>query len=161
MNILLFLPAYGMILLHEVGVKATSVCVTLIVVIQVLMGLPFIMHNPWSYFKMSYDFSRVFLYKWTVNWKMVDQEIFVSPLFAQALVFGFVLSTLCFMNFCWLKHQGGLFKFVRSRFFSKEPVSPRFTNNQIVTILFTSHLLGILFSRSLHYQVFKFFSKES
>lgn len=39
-----------------------------------------------DYVKHAFDFSRVFMYKWTVNWRFIPEDIFISPLFGKILL---------------------------------------------------------------------------
>lgn len=39
-----------------------------------------------DYVKQAFDFSRVFMYKWTVNWRFIPEDIFVSPVFGKILL---------------------------------------------------------------------------
>ena len=47
----------------------------MIVVIQFLLGIPFIAENAAGYFGRAYEFSRVFTYKWTVNYKFLPYDV--------------------------------------------------------------------------------------
>src|SRR5438874_1184176 len=81
MNVLLFFPAFGLILFKSLGAWKTSFNLLLIILIQIILALPFLMDHPKSYFTRAFEFSRVFIYKWTVNWKFLDEEVFVSSEF--------------------------------------------------------------------------------
>lgn len=39
-----------------------------------------------AYFTSAFDFSRQFLYKWTVNWRFITEDTFHSREFATALL---------------------------------------------------------------------------
>jgi alpha-1,3-mannosyltransferase len=39
-----------------------------------------------SYFTSAYDFSRQFLHKWTVNWRFVSEDTFLSKEFKNTLL---------------------------------------------------------------------------
>ena len=56
-----------------------------IIILQGLIGLPFLREYPWEYLVGAFDFSRVFQYRWTVNWRFVPEEIFLSKPFAKGL----------------------------------------------------------------------------
>ncbi|PIO75065.1 ALG3 protein [Teladorsagia circumcincta] len=53
---------------------------------KVYVGLPFLIHDPISYIRRSFDLGRVFLFKWTVNWRFLPEEIFLSPRLHLALL---------------------------------------------------------------------------
>ena len=53
---------------------------------QLLFGLPFLLANPIGYIQRSFDIGRVFLFEWTVNWRFLPEEIFVSKWFHISLL---------------------------------------------------------------------------
>ncbi len=48
--------------------------------------IPFTLHNAQAYLSRAFDFSRAFLYVWTVNWRFVSEETFLSQPFAKSLL---------------------------------------------------------------------------
>lgn len=64
--------------------------------------------NLGSYLARSFDFSRAFLYKWTVNWRFVPEEVFQSRPFASALLASHFVVLLLFAWFRWGPQEGGL-----------------------------------------------------
>ena len=58
---------------------------------------------PESYLGRAFEFSRVFDYQWTVNWRMMDEKSFVSPEFANALLTGHGVTLLIFVVMVWAK----------------------------------------------------------
>ena len=71
MNIMLFAPGLFYILLVETGVVRTGCYIAVCGVIQVVLGLPFLLENPHGYIKMSFDLGRQFFFKWTVNYRFL------------------------------------------------------------------------------------------
>jgi hypothetical protein len=69
------------------------------------MGLPFIHDYATDYLGGAFDLSRVFLYKWTVNWRFIPEELFLDRKFAFALVIGHLTCLLLFLFFRWSKPQ--------------------------------------------------------
>ncbi len=83
MSVLLYLPAYLVVLVKQRGlVTATRLCLTIISV-QGLFAYPFLREHPLPYFNYAFNFERVFLYKWTVNWRFLSEEKFLDPNFAN------------------------------------------------------------------------------
>jgi len=78
MNMLLFAPGIFLLLLMSVGIKGTIECISLCALLQLLLGLPFLTTYPIQYIQRSFDFGRVFMYKWTVNLKFLPEEVFRS-----------------------------------------------------------------------------------
>jgi len=74
--------------------------------LQVLFALPFLIQSPWSYLKGAFDLSRmscsryvykwltcvwyystgVFLFKWTVNWRFIPEQVFLGRSFHLLLL---------------------------------------------------------------------------
>lgn len=68
MNVLLFLPALMMNLNFHFGIIKTLLSMVFIALAQVIIGWPFISHDAAAYFGRAFEFSRVFTFKWSVNW---------------------------------------------------------------------------------------------
>lgn len=162
MNVLLYLPGLLVVLLKTLGLVDSLVHILIMVVIQVWLGLPFLVPYPRSYLANAFDFSRQFLFKWTVNWRFVPEDVFLSKRFALSLLFGHLSVLLLFALFRWFKGDGGLIATV------KRAVSMPFrraslefpSGDEIVTILFTSNFIGIVFARSLHYQFYSWYAQS-
>lgn len=45
---------------------------------QLAVGAPFLAANWRGYLGRAFELSRVFTYKWTVNWKFLDEEVRAS-----------------------------------------------------------------------------------
>lgn len=69
---------------------------------QVLVGLPFLLDNPLSYISCAFDLGRVFLHEWTVNWRFLPEDIFVSKTFHVSLLL-LHLVTLALFAYIWSK----------------------------------------------------------
>ena len=93
MNILLFAPGLFVLLLHFTGPRKTFGLIFICGIIQLILGYPFLMFDPFAYIKASFDLGRVFFFKWTVNWRFVPEETFLSRTFHLSL-FGLHLSSL-------------------------------------------------------------------
>jgi len=46
---------------------------------QVALAIPFLASHPFSYLKGAFDLGRVFIFKWTVNWRFLPEEVFLHP----------------------------------------------------------------------------------
>jgi alpha-1,3-mannosyltransferase len=108
MNALLFAPALGLLLLRNTGVARTAGCLAACVAVQLVAGLPFLLDHPASYFARAFEFSRVFMFKWTVNLKFVGEETFVSKPLATLLLAGHLLALLGLAGVVWTQWDGGL-----------------------------------------------------
>ncbi|KAG2462260.1 ALG3 mannosyltransferase, partial [Polypterus senegalus] len=94
---------------------------------KVLLGLPFLLENPSGYLSRSFDLGRQFLFKWTVNWRFLPEDVFLNRYFHVSLLGAHLVILLLFAACCWTR---------------------------ILLILFTSNFIGVCFSRSLHYQFY-------
>lgn len=160
MNVLLFLPGFVFIIVRNAGLSKAALYLFLIVVIQVLIGLPFLMEYPISYLTRAFEFSRVFQYKWTVNLKFLSEDVFVSKSLATGLLTGHLVSLVLLAHFRWCYKDGGLFVVAKKilmgwrnfnkSYFYDDPSAISF-------ILLSSNFVGIVFSRTLHYQFYTWY----
>ena len=54
--------------------------------LQLLLGLPFLLHAPGAYLSKAFELSRVFLHVWSVNLKFLPERVFQAPALALALL---------------------------------------------------------------------------
>jgi alpha-1,3-mannosyltransferase len=101
MNVLLFFPAFGILLWQVIGAYKTFAHIGLMVLVQLGLAYPFLKEYPVSYFSKAFEFSRVFDYTWTVNWRMMTEETFVSDWFAKELLMGHAFTLMMFIIFNW------------------------------------------------------------
>ena len=134
--------------------------------VQLLVGLPFLAHDPINYMKNAFDFGRGFKHRWSVNFKWIPCEPrppqLITPLrdcdgpFASAyfkactlalhltLLALYVDRSLRRRNF---RGRGGLIAFVRApRKYGAIP------GDRIAPLLFACNFIGVACARSLHFQ---------
>ncbi|KAF9905920.1 dolichyl-P-Man:Man(5)GlcNAc(2)-PP-dolichol alpha-1,3-mannosyltransferase [Linnemannia zychae] len=161
MNILLFFPAFGFLIWQTQGIIGTIAQLAIMVLIQVLLSLPFTLHHPRSYLNKAFEFSRVFQYQWTVNWKFLDEEVFLSSNWAKCLLAGHIFVLFAFVFLRWGRSEGGIFAVIKKGFTSSPSVlaihAQYMQPTHVLTILFTSNFIGIVFARSLHYQFYAWY----
>ncbi|KIM80719.1 glycosyltransferase family 58 protein [Piloderma croceum F 1598] len=162
MSIILYLPGLLVVLFKSKGILASLRHITTIALTQVLFALPFILQHWRSYFQYAFDLSRVFLYKWTVNWRFIREDLFLSPQWAKGLLIGHMSVLVTFGLFRWCKSGGGVWKVLDRGL--RRPMLPAglapVTADQIATVMFTSNLVGIVFARSLHYQFYAWYAQQ-
>ena len=112
MNVLLFVPALGILLLRNTGVWRTVAAVALCVAIQAALGAPFLAVFPREYLGRAFELSRVFFFEWTVNWKFLPPSVFTSKALAAALLAGHLATLLGLAHWVWLADVGGLAAFL-------------------------------------------------
>ncbi|KZS99080.1 glycosyltransferase family 58 protein [Sistotremastrum niveocremeum HHB9708] len=162
MSNLLYAPALMVLLYTQRGLYSSIRHALLVIFVQILLAWEFLSSYPQSYLKNAFDLSRVFLYKWTVNWRMLDEDTFLSPTFSRALLCAHLVTLLVFCSQKWLSPEGGILTTVaRGLRRPSVPASSRVLSaDEIITLLFTSNLIGILFSRSLHYQFYSWYAYQ-
>lgn len=175
MNALLYLPGFIIIAYFLVGENMLKLLSVILVIpfVQVMIGWKYLLplfndeeakYLRWTYINQAFNFKRKFLYKWTVNWRFVPEDIFLNDNFARILLFLHVSVLLIFVFTRYLspkitgKSITNLVKDALCKPFS-DTIS---TSNKLIDydqgpklvllIFATSNLIGVLFSRSLHYQ---------
>jgi len=76
---------------------------------QLLLPAPFFLssrHNTAAYLTSAFDFSRSFLYKWTVNWRFVPEPMFLAREFHVALLAGQAI-VLALFGWRWCRSERG------------------------------------------------------
>ncbi|CAN8285778.1 unnamed protein product [Cochlearia groenlandica] len=167
MNVLLYAPPLLLLLLKAMNIVGVVSALAGAALVQILVGLPFLIPYPVSYIANAFDLGRVFIHFWSVNFKFVPERVFVSKEFAVCLLIAHLCLLAVFANFKWCKQEGGIIGFVRSRhFFLKLPsplsftdqsISGILTNEYIVTTMFVGNFIGIVCARSLHYQFYSWY----
>lgn len=161
MNILLFSPALLLAYLHILGLNGTMIQLAICAGVQVLLGFPFLMTNPVAYIKGSFDLGRVFQHQWTVNWRFLPDHIFIHPIFHGALFAGHILALWLNFDIC----NTFLRSYSRLKYLEEEVAQDMKKNattkvdmstlsQLLVFPMFLANLIGVVFSRSLHYQFY-------
>ncbi|KAM9088563.1 dol-P-Man:Man(5)GlcNAc(2)-PP-Dol alpha-1,3-mannosyltransferase isoform 8-T8 [Megaptera novaeangliae] len=86
MNVLLFAPGLLFLLLTQFGLRGALPKLGICAVLQVVLGLPFLLENPVGYVSRSFDLGRQFLFRWTVNWRFLPEALFLHRAFHLALL---------------------------------------------------------------------------
>ncbi|NXH22990.1 ALG3 mannosyltransferase, partial [Bucco capensis] len=169
MNILLFAPGLLFLLLQRFGLLGCIPKLCICALLQVVLGLPFLLVNPVGYLMRSFDLGRQFQFKWTVNWRFLPEKVFQNRAFHTMLLLVHLAGLGFFALHRWHRPKASILALLRDPA-ERKPASPPLTVNnilwqascvcplntsaQIVFILFSSNFLGICFSRSLHYQFY-------
>jgi alpha-1,3-mannosyltransferase len=69
----------------------------------VLLATPFLTEFPKSYLSRAFEFTRQFLFQWTVNWRFVGEEVFLSKGFSLGLLGLHVALLLAFLRTRWMR----------------------------------------------------------
>ena len=107
MCVLLYVPGVLVVLFQRRGFFYTILHILALGGTQVVAGLPFLRAYPRAYLAAAYEFSRAFLFKWTVNWRFLGEDLFLSPIWAQGLLAAHVGALVLFGLFKWCRRAGG------------------------------------------------------
>ncbi|TRY70011.1 hypothetical protein TCAL_06124 [Tigriopus californicus] len=146
MNILLFAPALFFAYLANLGVWHTAIQLFICGSIQVSLALPFLLSHPWHYLQGAFDLGRVFMFKWTVNWRFLPEEVFLDRRFHWALLGAHVLLLLICIPKWW--------KMLTSYRTLKAHEGPTYAVQLFLLPMFMSNFIGVALARSLHYQFY-------
>lgn len=174
MNALLYLPAFALVVYFLVGERFFRLLAVLAVIplVQVLVGWRFLLplfwddearRLRWAYLSNAFDFSRKFQYQWTVNWKFISEERFLSDKFGNSLLAMHLALLVAFAVSRYLapgvtgKSLGQLFsdalKPMTKTVSLKNRLLDAKAGPKLVLLIFaTTNLIGVLLARSLHYQ---------
>eukprot|EP01102_Stenamoeba_stenopodia_P007873 TRINITY_DN2222_c0_g2_i1.p1 TRINITY_DN2222_c0_g2~~TRINITY_DN2222_c0_g2_i1.p1 ORF type:complete len:223 (-),score=37.87 TRINITY_DN2222_c0_g2_i1:136-804(-) len=149
MNVLLFAPAFGLVLVKSVGWLKTIIYLSLSLLVQIGLAWPFLTTYPASYFNRAFEFGRQFIFKWSVNWQFVGEDTFLTKEFALLLMGAHLLVLFLFAERRWTLADGGLLNVILQKFSPKS-----LANDYVVRVLFVCNFVGIVFARTLHYQFY-------
>ncbi|CAH2248413.1 dol-P-Man:Man(5) c(2)-PP-Dol alpha-1,3-mannosyltransferase [Pelobates cultripes] len=153
MNILLLAPGLLYLLLCRFGLLLTIPKLCICGLLQVVLALPFLLENPIGYLHRSFDFGRQFLFEWTVNWRFLPEYVFHHRAFHLALLTAHLIALVLFCLYRWHRSGHSILSLLKNPK-QKKSASQRLSANQIIFVLFSSNFLGVMFSRSLHYQFY-------
>ena len=132
MNVLLFAPGL-LYLLIQASPSRTIPRLAICAMTQLVIGAPFLWRHPISYLRKAFELDRKFFFKWTVNFKFLSEETFLSNEWAIFLV---------------LLHLSLLGVYTFRLYKARRPLSPE----HVLSVLLVSNFIGICCSRTLHYQ---------
>lgn len=162
MSLLLALPAIGIILWFGMGRDRALRQAMIMGQVQVLLGYPFLASNPRSYVTRAFEFSRQFMFKWTVNWRFVGEATFLSSPFSISLLVAHASLLATFIATRWLDVADLSVPDAVRQLIQPPPesaqakTSRRVTPNFTLTATLTAVIVGCLCARSLHYQFYAY-----
>lgn len=162
MSLLLAAPAIGTMLLQVLPFKRAINAAFLMLQLQMTLAVPFLFTNMRGYLARSFELSRVFLYKWTVNWRFVGEDRFLSREFAIALIIVHLTLLGTFLVTRWLRPSGLSIPDLISTAFRPLPLEiqhqiyGKTTPSFILSSILSCMTIGCLCARSLHYQFYAY-----
>ena len=163
MTLLLAAPGVGVVLLQGAGLASAVGSGLSVLLSQVVLAAPFLTRNTGvDYFLRAFDLGRQFLYKWTVNWRFVGEDTFLSKGFAIGLLIVHATLLLTFLQTKWIRPTASsLGEFVakhlgRANGSELAKVSQKISPTFIMDTVLGSMVIGLLCARSLHYQFYAY-----
>lgn len=165
MSLLLVLPAVGVVLFLGRGFADSLKLAAIIAQTQFTLAVPFLRANAKGYLSRAFELSRQFFFKWTVNWRFVGEETFLSRPFAMSLLAAHASVLLWFIANRWFKGTGKSLTAIAaplirlsSPFGPREQarISAQVTPEYVMTTILSANVIGLLFARSLHYQFYSY-----
>lgn len=165
MSLLLALPAVAIVLFLGRGLHGSLRLAWLMAQVQLVIAVPFLAKNPQGYLGRAFELSRQFKFEWTVNWRMLGEELFLSKTLALGLLALHVALLLIFIIARWIQPADRPLSFmIRALLRGKSPfseheelrVSSRVTPEYVMTAMLSANVIGLLCARSLHYQFYAY-----
>ncbi|KAL4887469.1 glycosyltransferase [Aspergillus karnatakaensis] len=158
MSLILLAPAVMVLLALGSDIWACIKLAVLALGIQLALAIPFLQTNPNGYFERAFEFGRQFMFKWTVNWRFIPEEIFLSRGFWWSLIALHLLILAVFGITSFLRpSETSLPNFV-GKFLGGRHRGVALHSSFIMAVLLTSLSIGLLCARSIHYQFFAYLS---
>jgi len=165
MTMLLPLPALGVILVQGAGTERAVAWGIVSGIMTLGSATPFMGREETPiYIRQAFDLGRQFMYKWTVNWRFIPEDIFLSKQFAYTLLAAHVSVLLASLHYKWVRpSSSGLLHFVKKHLnyttieeAEQDEITKRMTPQFVMDALLGSIVLGMLCARSLHYQFYSY-----
>ena len=109
MNVLLMVPPLLVLVVGGARCTTSLAALAAAAAVQLALGYPFLATYPAEYIARAFEFSRQFVYFWSVNWKFVPEEVFLSKPFALGLLAAHIAALLTMAHRRWTAHSGGFF----------------------------------------------------
>ena len=162
MSLALAAPGAAVVLFQALESRRALSNLNIMLQVQIVLGYPFWTVNGKAYFGKAFELGRQFLFKWTVNWRFVGEERFLTREFALSLLAANLGLLALFLWTRWLRPSGLTpFQLAHTILKPLQPklqsqVSRNITANFVATSILTSMVIGLLCARSLHYQFYAY-----
>ncbi|XP_019076396.1 dol-P-Man:Man(5)GlcNAc(2)-PP-Dol alpha-1,3-mannosyltransferase isoform X2 [Vitis vinifera] len=135
MNVLLYAPPLLLLMLKAMNIGGVISALAGAAIVQILVGLPFIVSHPVAYISRAFNLGRVFIHFWN-----------------EGGLLNFLHSRFVSMKL-GVTGSSSFFK----QLFSCNSTCKILNEDHIVTTMFVGNFIGILCARSLHYQFYSWY----
>ena len=155
-------PAIAVVLFEVLEPSRAMNSLMLMLQMQIVVGFQFWSVNARAYFGRAFELGRRFLFKWTVNWRFLGKQRFLSREFAIGLLVANAAILGIFLQTRWLRPSGlsplGMAKTIFKPLPPKvqQRIRRNVTPDFVLTAILTSMIIGMLCARSLHYQFYAY-----
>ncbi|KAJ2376282.1 dolichyl-P-Man:Man(5)GlcNAc(2)-PP-dolichol alpha-1,3-mannosyltransferase [Coemansia sp. RSA 2607] len=158
MNVQLMLPGIAYIWWRQGGLRRVCAQLAVVTAVQILLALPFLTKFPNEYLARAFDFGRQFDFTWTVNWRFIGKEMFLSQGWSMALIVAHLSLLLMFGLAIWPRLSASTaWVIIKEGFGAARRITCQPSASEIVTVIFTANFAGIVCARSLHYQFYSWY----
>lgn len=113
MSAMLYAPGILVILFKRHGLLGTVRHLCILFITQLVFAQSFLLESTPAYLSRAFDLSRVFLYKWTVNWRFLSEDTFLRRDLAMGLLACHALVLVAFGIVKWCRADGGVASVLR------------------------------------------------
>ncbi|KAJ6144502.1 Glycosyltransferase ALG3 [Penicillium chermesinum] len=160
MTLVLLAPGVAIVTLLGSGLARSVLLGAMAVLIQILLAIPFVQTNALGYVSRAFEVSRQFMFKWTVNWRFVGEDVFLSRTFSAGLLL-IHIAILALFTFRWVAPAGSNPITFLQKTITGHQQTVSLSKRFIMTTLLSSLAIGLLCARSLHYQFFAYLAWAS
>ncbi|RDA95128.1 hypothetical protein CP533_2163 [Ophiocordyceps camponoti-saundersi (nom. inval.)] len=165
MSLLLVLPAVAVVLFLGRGFGRSLLAAWQMALLQLIIAVPFLAADWKAYLGRAFELSRQFKFEWTVNWRMLGEQVFLSTSFSVSLLAAHAVVLVIFIATRWMKPaERPLSAMIPPLLRGQAPLTPReeiaasrrVTPEYVMTTVLSANIIGLLFARSLHYQFYAY-----
>ncbi|KAG6525912.1 hypothetical protein ZIOFF_015885 [Zingiber officinale] len=171
MNVLLYAPPLFLLMLKALDIKGVFSTLFGAALVQIILGLPFLLTYPVEYLSRAFNLGRVFIHFWflSVSVEIVlgsyilitsllisssFQDRFVSKEFSISLLVLHLMLLATFAQFRW--SNCNIYEIVKVDMHWLERRA-LYSLEDVASVMFTWNFIGIVCARSLHYQFYSWY----
>ncbi|KAJ2799055.1 dolichyl-P-Man:Man(5)GlcNAc(2)-PP-dolichol alpha-1,3-mannosyltransferase, partial [Coemansia helicoidea] len=158
MNVQLLLPGAAFLWWRAGGLPMAATQLAVVALSQAAVAAPFLAAHPTQYLARAFDYSRQFDYTWTVNWRFVGEEVFLSRLWARSLLAAHIALLALFALAVWPRASGCTAAAIARRGLGRGGAHVAVGADEAVLVMFTANFAGVVCARTLHYQFYSWYA---